>query len=792
MCKRIFVKVMALFAAGLVFAQTKPLYNLNEDSNSTSVTVKTTEDAFIVGTDNGVFKVSKSGERIPLLKDVKVTQIVKTDYRWFFVTANGILTSEDLVVFKESNNGLPYHTIKEYDGNEKTFIRKVPLLKDLCVDPLDQKILVTATKNEVYMTRDGGDNWYSIGSMSKNTAGMKSVAVAHMPTYAQDGTLNGSELVVFMSHPIFGFSYYKADTAKKWVDVSAGFDILPTFSYPDEISDIIPVLVKDANGNIYTELYCCQSYMPNIYRFNWKLKRAEKVYKGEKLADTIDSMCQVGNEIVFVQPGKINSINILDGNVSELPAKCDSWKKIFEKFNLNAAYIPQNNSGLTNGLQLNELWLLKPDTLISKYPSQINNKKAIYLHADWVMEQKGIEKYRKIITDNKLNALVIDMKDDYGLLRYDTNDELLKKKGFVSRYKIDIDKFVPEMKKEGIYLIARIVTFKDKHLATYDKSQYAIWDAKTNWRWTGIYNYEDILDEEGNPTGQKKTNYYDETWVDPYCEEVWEYNVAIAKELIERGFDEIQFDYIRFPTDGLNLGNVKYRWRDQGMDKESAITSFLNYVRKNVDAPIGVDIYGANGWFRSSVRTGQDVELMSDYVDVIGPMFYPSHFGQNDMNMEPWAERAYRIYFYGTYHNTIAGRNRVVVRPWIQAFYLNVKYDRQYYNTDYVKQEVFGCRDSVDRGYMYWNNAGRYSDICPDPDWSEPYPWKTPESKQNTEKPAFGSGRNYIQPVSAADIRSNNEMISVLDIGKTGESRKATKGTSLIMQVANLWNKVND
>ena len=90
---------MALFAAGLVFAQTKPLYNLNEDSNSTSVTVKTTEDAFIVGTDNGVFKVSKSGERIPLLKDVKVTQIVKTDYRWFFVTANGILTSEDLVVF---------------------------------------------------------------------------------------------------------------------------------------------------------------------------------------------------------------------------------------------------------------------------------------------------------------------------------------------------------------------------------------------------------------------------------------------------------------------------------------------------------------------------------------------------------------------------------------------------------------------------------------------------------------------------------------------------------------------
>ena len=89
------------------------------------------------------------------------------------------------------------------------------------------------------------------------------------------------------------------------------------------------------------------------------------------------------------------------------------------------------------------------------------------------MTAKGINEYKKIIKDNKLDSMVIDMKDDYGGIRFEPNDPLIKQKGYVSRYKIDIDTFVPEMKKEGIYLIARIVTFKDKNLAQYDKQQYA-------------------------------------------------------------------------------------------------------------------------------------------------------------------------------------------------------------------------------------------------------------------------------------------------------------------------------
>ena len=92
--------------------------------------------------------------------------------------------------------------------------------------------------------------------------------------------------------------------------------------------------------------------------------------------------------------------------------------------------------------------------------------------------------------------------------------------------------------------MARIVVFKDKHLSEYAGGKYAVWNYNTGKAWVGTKD-------------SAATTFYDENWVDPYCEEVWEYNVEIAKELISRGFDEVQFDYIRFPTDGLNLGRSR-------------------------------------------------------------------------------------------------------------------------------------------------------------------------------------------------------------------------------------------
>ena len=769
--RTVFFKVfLLLLAAHSVFAQRKPLYQLPETLPDKNIGDMSSQ--FLVGTDNGLFRITGTGLAELLWADGKVSQILKTDSKWYLVTTAGILSSSDLKTFTACNNGLPFLTIKEYDSAGKKLKQQPHLLKDLSVDPFDQNIMVTATKDAVYLTRNGGASWKSIGSMSNGTAGIKAVAVSHMPVYAANGSITGMELAVFMSHPIYGFSYYRADAAKpSWIDVSAGFAAMPSLTQPDEISDIVPVMCKNSDGLAYVEMYCAQSFIPNMYRFDWKTKRAVKIYKGTEQADTIDGLCQSGNLLVYVKPGKIAALSLNDNAETQIPQKeYVKWKKLMyaSRSLVNSAYVPTRVTGLETPLQLSELWLLRPDVVLTPWGDKSIDKKAVYASVYQLRTVQGIQKYKKIIADNKLNAIVVDMKDDYGLLRFEPRSALIKKKGFVTQYKVDLDTFVSEFKKTNTYLIGRIVVFKDKHLATYDKNQYAIWDSRKNAPWVGLRGTENVTDAEGNVTG-KKNVYYDENWVDPYSEEVWEYNIEIAKELIERGFDEIQFDYIRFPTDGINIGNASFRWRDKGMDKESALISFLSYARKNINAPIGIDIYGANGWYRSGTRTGQDVELMSEYVDVICPMFYPSHFEQNFLEYKPVEERPYRIYFYGSYRNTVIGRNHIVVRPWVQAFYLGVRYDRAYYNKDYVKREIFGVRDGLDRGYMHWNNSGGYyEDISPDPGSSEASPWKKNESDLQTRIPAFSSGghdtiQDSIEEAIQAERERNKAMISIFD-----------------------------
>lgn len=766
--EKICLAFFILFVTKSVFAQTKPLYQLPETLPEKKVVFKEKDKdgtPFLLGTDRGLYKIISNGTAEPLWTEGKIDRIIRTESRWFFLTDKGIISSTDLETFTERNNGLPFLTIKSFDGIQKQLEQKSALLKDICADPFNSEILVTATKDAVYLTRDGGLNWENIGSASKYTAGVKAVAVSHMPVYDKTNSIVDTELVVFMSHPIYGFSYYRADANKpSWFDVSAGFSAMPSMTQVDEIADILPVMCKDSKGQYFTEIYLSQTFLPNIYKFNWKDRKGEKVYHGEEPTDTIDGLCQSGSNIVYSALGKISIFSLKDGTVTDLE-NYSTWKNRLNAAHsiVNAAYVPKVVSGLDTPLELSELWLLNPDVILTPWGEVANKKKAIYSSVYQLRNDTGIAKYRKIVNDNKLNSIVIDMKDDYGLLRFEPENPLLKEKGKVTGYKIDVDKLVSEFKKDGTYLIARIVVFKDRNLASYGNGKYAVWNYKTNKPWVGIRGYENIVSEDDTVTGQK-VNYYDENWVDPYSEEVWEYNVEIAKELIKRGFDEIQFDYIRFPTDGINMGSATYRWKDKGMDKESALVSFLSYARKNIDAPIGIDIYGANGWYRSGTRTGQDVELMSEYVDVICPMFYPSHFEQSFLDYSPYEERPYRIFFYGSYRNTVIGRNRIVVRPWIQAFYMGVRYDRKYYDKDYVSREVYGVRDGINRGYMYWNNSGGYyDDISPDPEDSVLSPWHRNEAAKQTRIPAFSKEINLDEcdEEFANDKISKEEILSI-------------------------------
>ena len=726
---------------GTTFAQEQNLVdnlNLNEVATSIEETVEeivkvVDQNSVLVGTETGLYQLIGTTQN-PLWQEGYVQKILKAD-GWYFLTSEGIVYSKDLVNFEKRNTGLPAHTIKKYDGKVKSFEYKQKTLKDLAIHPEKPEIMVTATKDAVYLSKDAGLSWKSIGFSAK-TPGLKSLVVMDLPVIVtnEDKTLRESsetQLVVCMSHAIYGFSYYLPNSSKpKWIDIEKGFDNMPKPSLTEEIACMLPIVSENEDGSKKYDIYFGTSFIPRLYKLDWKNKKVELLWKTSLQNDTQESLVKLDNTMIYLNRKGFNAIDLTTNQSTLLPTEVQVWKELIKHSpeNYLCAYLPALLTKGKTDVSLTELWMLQQDKKRNEYQQIADGKKSLYMPAHHAID-KRLDEHLQTVKDNKLNSIVIDMKDDYGGLRFDARTPELVAKKAVSSYAVKLDDFVPKMKEQGLYLIARIVVFKDRNLYRYNNNEMAVYDKSTNAPWRGLRRMEDkkdadgnvILDEAGNPV--KEPVYFDEYWVDPYCEKVWEYNIQVAKELIERGFDEIQFDYIRFPTDGTNLGQTKYRYQEKGMDMESALISFLSYARENIKAPIGIDIYGSNGWYRSGSRTGQDVELLSEFVDVICPMFYPNHFEQNFLAYQPEIERPYRIYYYGTYRNAQIARDKVLIRPWAQAFYLNVSYDRKYYNKDYVRRQIFGVRDSMNNGYMYWNNSGRYSDISPDISDSDPYPW---------------------------------------------------------------------
>lgn len=333
---------------------------------------------------------------------------------------------------------------------------------------------------------------------------------------------------------------------------------------------------------------------------------------------------------------------------------------------------------------------------------------SFYLNA-FQMEPEQLERHLEFAAAHGFTAIVVDFKDDNGRITYDSRVPMAAEVGSVRGY-FDARRVIDRIQEAGLYLIARVVVFKDRELFAHDGHRYALWDSRTGRAW-GVFR-EETNDETGETTVRQV-----EHWVDPFAEPVWDYNIAIAQELEALGVDEIQFDYIRTPADGRTW-DIDYRFRPQSPamadddpftdDRVQALSMFLERARSALSVPIGIDVFGFNGWYRMSYL-GQDIGMLARHVDVISPMFYPSHFPREFHADLPYLEWAEFIYREGVARARRIAGDGVLIRPYVQAFLIGgeLRFEEPTY-TDYLKRQIAGSEAGGASGFTLWNFSGRY------------------------------------------------------------------------------------
>jgi len=324
-------------------------------------------------------------------------------------------------------------------------------------------------------------------------------------------------------------------------------------------------------------------------------------------------------------------------------------------------------------------------------------KTGIYINSFYATGSR-LTAHLDFLVSHGLNSFVLDMKDDDGFVTYDTSLEMPRKIGAVRR-RFQIREVLEKAHERNLYVIARIVVFKDKQFYNYKNHAYAVWNQRENKPWA---NMIPVTNGENGETSYEQREF----WVDPFSREVWDYNLSLALELAELGVDEIQFDYIRFPSDG-DLSKAVYRHQRTGMGRIEALESFLVLARERISIPISTDLYGFNSWYRMGNWIGQNLEMVSEYVDVVSPMFYPSHFPSQFLKEMSYLDRAEWIYREGTRRSQSIAAGRALIRPYVQAFLIGgeLRMDAPTY-TEYLLRQLKGSREAS--GFTLWNASNRY------------------------------------------------------------------------------------
>lgn len=308
--------------------------------------------------------------------------------------------------------------------------------------------------------------------------------------------------------------------------------------------------------------------------------------------------------------------------------------------------------------------------------------KGVYLTAYAAGSPAKIAEIIDLLNKTELNAVVIDIKDYSGRVLYNSYLGMVESIGAEDDRLGNVRATIKQFHDNNIYVIARQTVFQDPILAE-KRPEFAFKNKRGGlWR-----------DNLGL------------AWVNPAEPGVWRYNTAIAKEAMKLGFDEIQFDYVRFPTDG-NMKDIVYTHGNK--EKYEVMAAFYEFLDQELSARsawLSVDFFGFVMERHDGAWIGQRLSDAVDHLDYISPMMYPSHYGAGYLGFQNPAEHPGEVIAYGMKQGMpYFSKTRAQVRPWIQAFHIGAVYDGAK-----IRAQIDAIEAVSEGGWLLWNPLSRYS-----------------------------------------------------------------------------------
>lgn len=394
-----------------------------------------------------------------------------------------------------------------------------------------------------------------------------------------------------------------------------------------------------------------------------------------------------------VQAGSNNAQEVLDGD--EQTASGDGSAVLDESRQTGAAgpfgmwYAQPSEEETDSSPYTEEIWM-------SDFVDTRTRVEAKGIYVSSAYAQLKLDDAIDLIDRTELNAIVIDVKSDSGHITYQMDYDMAREIGATTSTIADMAGFIERCKDHDIYLIARVVALKDPILAEKRPD-------------LALKNKDGTIFRDNSGLA----------WVNPYEDEVWEYLAEVSKQCVEIGFDEINYDYIRFSTDS-GMSNVDFGEESQELTRIDVITEGIRGLCELLK-PMGVfvscDVYGAIISSQVDARiVGQSYHRMACYLDYICPMVYPSHYGDGYYKLDHPDLHPYELVYNAMQDSkkvlsTIPDdENKAIVRPWLQDFTASWLRHYQTYGPEQLREQINAVYESGYGEWLLWNAAISYSE----------------------------------------------------------------------------------